>query len=83
MTDKSIKANNLIKMGGNPNSKVDLIKNEPTGSFPPLFIMSVEEQEKEEKTKSRSFSAPTNKTVVSIKEIMQERRDNVKPFINL
>lgn len=74
----------IIKQsGGDPKNKNDVIKKMPTGSFPPLFMLTKEEQEKEEKNKARTFSAPSNKTALSIKEIMQERRDNKKPFISL
>lgn len=69
--------------GGDPKNKLDILKNVPTGSFPPIFLMTPEEQEKEEKNKARLFSASTNKTALSIKEIMQERRDDKKPFISL
>lgn len=76
--------NIVIKQnGGDPKNKSDILKNIPTGSFPPLFMMTQEEQEKEEQNKARTFSAPTNKTALSIKEIMQERRDVNKPFISL
>ena len=74
----------IIKQnGGDPTKSNDILKNVPTGSFPPLFIMTPEEQEKEEKNKARLFSPSTNKTALSIKEIMQERRDDKKPFISL
>jgi hypothetical protein len=46
-------------------------------------MMTPEEQDKEEENKARMFSATTNKTALSIKEIMQERRDVKKPFISL
>lgn len=68
--------------GGDPNKKNDKLKNIHTGSFPPLFLMTKEEQEKEEQNKARTFSAQTNKTALSIKEIMQERRGDKKPFIS-
>ena len=73
----------IKQSGGNPNNKNDILKKIPTGSFPPLFMMTKDEQEIHEKNKARAFSAPTNKTALSIKEIMQERRDDKKPFISL
>lgn len=77
--------NNIVvkQNGGDPKNRSDVLKNIPTGSFPPLFIMTPEEREKEEQNKARTFSHPTNKTALSIKEIMQERRDIQKPFISL
>lgn len=69
--------------GGDPKKKSDQLKNKPTGSFPPLYLMTPEELEREEQNKARTFSAPTSKTALSIKEIMQERRDDKKPFISL
>jgi hypothetical protein len=88
MSDSSIediefKAIVVKQKGGNPTNKADVLKNMPTGSFPPLFMLTKEEQEKEEKNKTRTFSAPSNKTALSIKEIMKERRDSEnKPFIS-
>ena len=74
----------VIKQGGgDPKNKNDILKKIPTGSFPPLFMITKEEQEKEEQNKARTFSAPSNKTALSIKEIMQERREDKKPFISL
>lgn len=83
--EEEFKLDNIVikQNGGDPNNKNDVLKNIPTGSFPPIFLMTPEEQEKEEQNKSRTFSAQTNKTALSIKEIMQERRDDKKPFISL
>lgn len=54
-----------------------------TGSFPPIYIATKEDLEKEkELDKGRGFAKP-NKTSVSIKEIMEKRRDDKKPFIAL
>lgn len=73
----------IIKQsGGDPKNKNEVLKKMPTGSFPPLFMLTKEEIEKEEKNKARTFSAPSNKTALSIKEIMQERRDDKKDFIS-
>jgi len=72
----------LIKQkGGDPSNNSDVLKNVATGSFPPIYFISQEEREQKEKDKSRTFAAPIKKTAVSIKEIMQERRDDKKPFI--
>ena len=73
----------LIKQkGGNPSNNSDVLKNVATGSFPPIYFVTKEEKDKEEKDKSRTFATPIKKTAVSIKEIMQERRDDKKPFIS-
>lgn len=68
------------QMGGDKNS---VIKNVATGSFPPIYFITPEEKEKEEEVKNRTFSTLNKKTALSIKEIMQERReDDKKPFIS-
>lgn len=73
----------IIKQsGGNPNNKNELLKKMPTGSFPPLFMLTKEEMEKEEKNKARTFSSSSSKTALSIKEIMQDRRNDKKDFIS-
>lgn len=57
------------------------LKNAPTGSFPPLFKKEKEtHNKKEEETKKRGFAQIKN--ALSIKEIMNERRDN-NDFISL
>ncbi len=58
------------------------ITNKATGSFPPIYLETKEELEKKESDKDRGFAKP-NKTAVSIKEIMEKRRDDKKPFISL
>jgi len=49
----------------------------PTGGFPPIFKCIREEITKQEEKKDRGFA--TKETAVSIKEIMQHRRDET-PF---
>jgi hypothetical protein len=73
----------IIKQkGGNPNEENDRIKHTATGSFPPIYVMTKEEKKKEEEVeKTRGFTSKN--TAVSIKEIMQERREDKKPFITL
>jgi hypothetical protein len=72
----------IIKQkGGNPKNKEDEIKHVATGSFPPLYMVTKEEF-KEDDTKSRGFASKINKTAISIKDIMQERREK-KPFITI
>ena len=66
--------------GGEPIDKI--LKNNPTGSFPPIFRISKEEKEKE-MNKVRGFTVSKNKATVSIKEIMEERRNHKKPFLEL
>lgn len=67
--------------GGDPDNVNDILKHRATGSFPPLYKTTKTNINKdEEPDKLRSF-ANLNKTAVSIKEIMQERRnDDIKPF---
>lgn len=73
----------IIKQsGGDSTDKTNMLKNMPSGSFPPLFIMTKEEIEKEEKNKARTFSTQSSKTALSIKEIMQDRRDDKKDFLS-
>lgn len=69
--------------GGDIEQKTKNIKKFATGSFPPIYIVTKEELEKE-LDKGRGFAKP-NKTAVSIKVILQERRDDIdkKPFIML
>ena len=62
--------------------KVDNYKKIATGSFPPIYRVSKEHFKDDEDNKTRLFSK-TEKTVLSIKDIMQERRDENKPFISL
>lgn len=72
----------IKQSGGDPKNKSDVLKKVPTGSFPPLFLVTKEEKEKEEQNKARTFSAPSNMIALSIKAILQERRDETKkPFI--
>ena len=70
--------------GGNPDNAMDRYKHIATGSFAPIYIMTVHEKELEEISKNRTFAAPNKKTALSIKEIMKERRDadDKKPFIS-
>lgn len=52
----------------------------PNGGFPPIILCKpiTREKEKEELIKKRQFSMP--KTTVSIKNILEKRR-NIQPFI--
>ena len=52
-------------------------KQRPTGGFPPIFKCVREEIVKDKEKKDRGFSTKT--TAVSIKEIMQHRREET-PF---
>ena len=55
------------------------IQSVPTGGFPPIYKCTKDDV-KHEKNKKKLRGFTTNKTAVSIKEIMSERRDNI-PFI--
>lgn len=72
--------NKKRKQTGGTNEK---IKNTATGSYPPIYKLSKDEKEKKEQDKKRGFSAPRNKSAVSIKEIMEERREEKTPFLEL
>ena len=54
--------------------------NYPCGGFPPIYICSNQEKIREE-NKNREFTQP-KKNTVSIKEIMQKRRDPT-PFVSI
>lgn len=72
----------IKQRGGNPDDDGDKLKHTATGSFPPIYIMTAEEKKKEEEMeKTRGFTSKN--TALSIKEIMQIRRDDKKPFITL
>lgn len=77
--ERNTEHNTIKQMGG--NNKNDL-KNRPTGSFPQLYFVSKEVIQKEEESKQRLFAPKSTKTALSIKEIMQERRED-RPFISL
>jgi len=62
----------------------NLVKTEPTGAFPPIYICDMKKLKKEEEdNKFRGFSKDEEKTIVSIKDILEERRSDDKPFISL
>ena len=54
-----------------------VIHNRPTGGFPPIFKCERGQIIKEEDNKNRAFA--NKHTSISIKEIMEKRRDE-KPF---
>jgi len=73
----------INQKGGDPKNQKDVLKHTATGSFPPLYVATKQDLKKEEELdKNRGFPKQ-NKTAVSIKEIMQERRNDVKPFFSL
>ena len=58
-------------------------KKKAPGSFPPIYKVSLEQfKDKDDDNKPRQFSKK-EQPVLSIKDIMQERRDENKPFISL
>jgi len=69
--DKNTKYNLMKQMGGFSPSE---IKEKPTGSFPPIYIISKEEIKKETQ-KQRLYAPKSKKIALSIKEIMQERKN--------
>jgi hypothetical protein len=75
----------ISRQNGGNNKEQNIIKNKPSGSFPPLFPINKKKEESEETEQEhdiRAYEKPTNKTAVSIKEIMEERRNDT-PFIAL
>ena len=52
----------------------------PTGGYPPIYICDIKKEKEliEEEKKSREYK--THKSTISIKDIMEKRRD-IKPFI--
>ncbi|AYV78751.1 MAG: hypothetical protein Edafosvirus30_2 [Edafosvirus sp.] len=67
---------NMVQIGG----QTDTI-NRPTGGFPPIYVCDEIDKQaliENEENKKREYS--TNKTAVSIKKIMEKRR-NATPFI--
>lgn len=70
--------------GGNPDNISDVLKNRATGSFPPLYKSNKTKiKKKEDPVDIRNF-AKLNKTAISIKEIMEDRRnEDIKPFLTL
>jgi hypothetical protein len=70
----------LNKMGGS-NKKNNSPKNKSTGSFPPIYKISHQEIKKEkEEDKNRGFAK--NKSIISIKDIINDRR-NEDSFIEM
>jgi hypothetical protein len=64
-------------------SDIENIK--PSGGFPPIFVCEkkINKKDDDENLKTRGFSQDENKIVASLKEIMEERKKEVKPFIIL
>lgn len=63
-----------------------IINTKPTGGFPPLYTCKKEEMKKsddEESTKIRGFAKVDQRIVASLKDIMQERKNEKEPFILL
>ena len=61
-----------------------IINTRSTGGFPPIYICNEETKKKEnDDNKIRGFSKDDTKIVASLKDIMEERRTDTKPFIVL
>lgn len=73
-TDSSSDDYKTIQKGGEKATDI------PTGGFPPIFVCSRKDIEKEEEKKNREFTA--KRTAVSIKNIMEKRRE-ATPFIDI
>jgi len=64
----------MIQSGGGPKQDGSV----PYGGFPPILLCNRTNTSQESSDKNREYS--THKTAVSIKDIMQKRR-NTTPFI--
>lgn len=64
----------------NEKEKLEL-KKRASGSFPPLYYIGVSEPEVKEVDKKRSFSTATK--VLTIKEIMDTRREDKNVFLSI
>jgi hypothetical protein len=70
--------------GGNKKNNKDTLKNTPTGSFPPIYKIQKKEKEEKDKMTDKTRAFAQVKTTLSIKDIMEERRDNnSQSFISL
>jgi len=69
--------------GGEQKNKKEIYKTMPTGSFPPIYKIKIDKKEKEKNNdKTRAFAQA--KTSLSIKDIMESRRnDDTQSFISL
>jgi hypothetical protein len=63
----------LIQKGGGEQNDM------PFGGFPPIFICDIKEIKQEEENKNREYN--THKNALTIKQIMEKRR-NATPFIS-
>jgi hypothetical protein len=83
--DSSIKSSDSGKFSksiessqsGGDTSTLETLIGKPTGGFPPIFKCTRIEVQTKDETKDRGYA--TKSTAVSIKEIMQQRRDET-PF---
>lgn len=70
---------NNVQTGGRQSRSNDV--DFPSGGFPPIYICEVgETMNNEEKKERREYT--TNKTAVSIKQIMEKRR-KITPFVSV
>ena len=58
----------------------DILRTKPTGGFPQIFVCRKRTAKRD---KVRGFTQDEKKTVASIKDIMEERKKDVRPFIEL
>lgn len=64
----------IKKMSGGQNDN-----NKPDGGFPPIYLCDSSQILEEEQNKNREYSAP--KSAVSIKDILNKRRDSTPLFV--
>ena len=76
--DKYLKMLTRKHLQPQQNGGASLDRNKPFGGFPPLYMCARDNEIDIEGNKNREYN--THKTAVSIKDIMQKRRE-VIPFI--
>lgn len=62
-----------------------IVNTKPSAGFPPLYICKKENKKKfdDDEIKIRGFAKDEEKIVASLKDIMQERKNEKEPFIML
>ncbi|ATZ80737.1 hypothetical protein BMW23_0691 [Bodo saltans virus] len=65
------------------------LKNKATGCFPPIYVCGKKENNKDkdkdenDNLKIRGFTQNEVNNIVSLKDLMEDRKQDTKPFINL
>jgi hypothetical protein len=66
-------------------SMQQILKNKPTGCFPPIFPCKRKNNDKDKNIdlQTRGFTQNESNSIVSLRELMNEKQQDVKPFIDL